>query len=104
MLVKVVISSKTRIPVYIAVACRPVLLLASHDDFSNVLLPALQKAMLRNPELILYVLGKLLANVSLDLSKYSFNLGKTIAGLSYTTILFRWFVIEVEGVHFQVSY
>uniref|UniRef100_A0A069DYI0 Putative translational activator gcn1 n=1 Tax=Panstrongylus megistus TaxID=65343 RepID=A0A069DYI0_9HEMI len=79
MMVKVVISSKTRIPTYIAVACRPVLLLASHDDFSNVLLPTLQKAMLRNPELILYVLGKLLANVSLDLSKYSLNLGKTIA-------------------------
>ncbi|XP_014262100.1 eIF-2-alpha kinase activator GCN1 [Cimex lectularius] len=79
LLVKTVIGSKTRIPSHVVTSCKPLLVLVNHSEFSEVLLPSLQKALLRNPELTLHVLDKLLANVSIDLSKYAVDLGKTIA-------------------------
>lgn len=72
--------SKVEIEPYIVQACRPVLWLASHGDFSNILLPSLQKAMLRNPELALHVVGRIIGNLSLDLSQYALSVGKIISG------------------------
>lgn len=80
LVVKVLIMSKSQVQPYIVQACRPVLLLASHADFNETLMPSLQKAMLRNPELALHIIGKILGNLSLDLSQYAFNVGKMIAG------------------------
>nr|BAN20950.1 translational activator gcn1 [Riptortus pedestris] len=84
LIVKVVIMSKVQIDPYVVQACRPVLLLASHVDFSDTLLPSLQKAMLRNPELALHVVGRILANLSLDLSQYAYTVGKIISASLYS--------------------
>lgn len=79
-IVKVVIMSKIPIDPYVVQACRPVFHLASHADFSDTLLPSLQKSMLRNPELALHVVGRILGSLSLDLSQYAMTIGKTISG------------------------
>jgi hypothetical protein len=79
MLVKVVVGSKTKVPEYVVGSCRPLLVLLSHAEFSELVLPALQKALLRNPELALKTVANVLANLSLDLSQYAINIGKTIA-------------------------
>ena len=56
---------------YVVDAAEPFLCLLTHDDFKQHLLPALQKAMLRNPEIIIDSVGHILSGLSLDLSRYS---------------------------------
>uniref|UniRef100_A0A1S4L777 TOG domain-containing protein n=1 Tax=Ixodes scapularis TaxID=6945 RepID=A0A1S4L777_IXOSC len=51
----------------------------THDDFKGQLLPALQKAMLRNPEIIMESVAHVMQGVSLELSPYLGDLGKSIA-------------------------
>ncbi|CAH1402466.1 unnamed protein product [Nezara viridula] len=83
LIVKVVIMSKTPIDPYVVQACRPAFHLASHTDFSEILLPSLQKSMLRNPELALHVVGRILGSLSLDLSQYAITIGKIISASLY---------------------
>ncbi|BES98076.1 translational activator [Nesidiocoris tenuis] len=78
--VKIVVGSKTKVPTYVVDACHPMLILVDHNEFSGFILPAIQKAMLRNPELILQVLPNLLSNLSLDLSQYTDAITKSVAG------------------------
>ncbi|KAL1132575.1 hypothetical protein AAG570_010527, partial [Ranatra chinensis] len=82
--VKIIVGSKVKVKDYVVTACRPLLLLLLHNEFSEILLPALQKAMLRNPELALHTVSKVLANLSLDLSQYALNIGKTVATSLYS--------------------
>ncbi|CAB1319637.1 unnamed protein product [Coregonus sp. 'balchen'] len=51
----------------------------SHSEFKELLLPALQKAMLRSPENAMQTVSCLLASVTLDLSQYAMDIGKGIA-------------------------
>jgi len=44
--------------------------LVDHDTFKNVLLPAMQKAMLRNPEAVLESVAEVLRRLNIDLSQY----------------------------------
>ncbi|XP_022236882.1 eIF-2-alpha kinase activator GCN1-like, partial [Limulus polyphemus] len=50
---KIVLGSKTKPSLFTLEHSRYLLRQVSHDDFKELLLPALQKAMLRNPEVIL---------------------------------------------------
>ena len=52
----------------------------SHEEFKTHLLPAMQKAMLRNPEIILEGVGRVISGLSLDLSQYALDIGKNLAG------------------------
>ncbi|XP_034945471.1 eIF-2-alpha kinase activator GCN1 [Chelonus insularis] len=74
--VKVCISSKKKPALFVVDAAVPFLRRLTHDDFENQLLPALQKAMLRNPEIIIQSLGHILSGLNLDLCRYSENISK----------------------------
>uniref|UniRef100_A0A8C7ITG3 GCN1 activator of EIF2AK4 n=1 Tax=Oncorhynchus kisutch TaxID=8019 RepID=A0A8C7ITG3_ONCKI len=80
---KAVLMSKTRPHQHILVseARLPGSLLrhVSHSEFKVLLLPALQKAMLRSPENAMQTVSCLLASVTLDLSQYAMDIGKGIA-------------------------
>lgn len=74
-----VLGSKARPPPNVLEACRALLRHASHDDFGQLLLPALQKALLRNPENLMESVSCVLQGVTLELSPYAEDLGKCLA-------------------------
>nr|XP_012138451.1 PREDICTED: translational activator GCN1 isoform X2 [Megachile rotundata] len=74
--IKVAISCKKKPDLYVVHNAAPLLRRISHDEFKNQLLPALQKAMLRNPEIIIESVGYILSGLSLDLSQYSQDISK----------------------------
>ncbi|KAK4018137.1 hypothetical protein OUZ56_000207 [Daphnia magna] len=77
--IKVAITTKVKPDAYFVEQCKPFLKLLTHEDFKGLLLPALLKAMLRSPEIILGCVGQVLASVSIDLSAYAADLAKPIA-------------------------
>ncbi|KAJ9595704.1 hypothetical protein L9F63_013117, partial [Diploptera punctata] len=79
MFIKIAISCKTKPAVYIIKESEALLKHVSHDEFKQQLLPAMQKAMLRNPEIILECVGHVMSELSLDLSQYAQDIGKSIA-------------------------
>ncbi|XP_077995202.1 stalled ribosome sensor GCN1-like [Glandiceps talaboti] len=76
--IKNVISSKSKPPLQALKHSKHLLRYVTHDEFKENILPAAQKAMLRNPENVLRVLSELLASVSIDLSQYAKDLGKLL--------------------------
>ncbi|KAG0431537.1 hypothetical protein HPB47_021682 [Ixodes persulcatus] len=74
-----VLGSKTPAPTHVLEQSRSLLRHVTHDDFKGQLLPALQKAMLRNPEIIMESVAHVMQGVSLELSPYLGDLGKSIA-------------------------
>lgn len=78
--IKVAVSVKVKPSIYIVDECRPLLRQLTHDEFKSQLLPAIQKAMLRNPEIILECVGHIISGLSLDLSQYASDIGKSLAG------------------------
>ncbi|XP_077511063.1 lethal (3) 80Fj [Amblyomma americanum] len=75
----VVLMSKTPPPTHVLEHSRCLLRHATHEDFKEQLMPALQKAMLRNPEIIMESVAHVLQGVSLELSPYLGDLGKSLA-------------------------
>lgn len=61
-------------------ACGPLLQLFSENDFTAQMLPALQKSMLRNPEIIIECVGHIIDNVKIDTSTCLQDLGKHLIG------------------------
>lgn len=59
-------------------ACYPLLKNVNHNQFKTSLLPALQKSMLRNPEIIIECVGLVISGMSIDLSQYALDIGKTL--------------------------
>ena len=78
--IKVAVSVKIKPAVYVVDECRALLRQLTHDEFKNQLLPAVQKSMLRNPEIILECVAHIVSAVSLDLSQYAADIGKSLAG------------------------
>ncbi|RZF42658.1 hypothetical protein LSTR_LSTR001453 [Laodelphax striatellus] len=76
--IKVGVSCKVQPPLFLLDEARPLLLRVKHDEFSQLLQPAMQKAMLRNPEIILLSVGKILQRLSIDLSQYALDIGKAL--------------------------
>ncbi|XP_076020781.1 stalled ribosome sensor GCN1 [Genypterus blacodes] len=77
--VKSVLMSKTKPPKYILDKSGSLLRHVSHSEFKELLLPALQKTLLRSPENAMQTISCLLATVTLDLSQYAMDVGKAIA-------------------------
>ena len=77
--IKLSISTKVKPQDYIVEQCQPLLKCLNHEEFKSILLPALLKAMLRSPEIILGYVSLVLASIKLDLSPYAAELGKPIA-------------------------
>ncbi|KAM0733122.1 Stalled ribosome sensor GCN1 [Formica fusca] len=74
--IKVTISCKKKPDLYVVDVAVPLLRRLTHEEFKTQLLPALQKAMLRNPEIIIESVGLILSGLSLDLSQYSQEISK----------------------------
>ncbi|CAL7933790.1 unnamed protein product [Xylocopa violacea] len=74
--IKLTISCKKKPDLYVVHNAVPLLRRITHDEFKSQLLPALQKAMLRNPEIIIESVGHILSGLSLDLSQYSQDISK----------------------------
>ncbi|XP_063983766.1 stalled ribosome sensor GCN1 [Diachasmimorpha longicaudata] len=75
-LIKTTISSKAKPDPYLLTSASPFLKRLTCEDFKSQILPALQKAMLRNPEIIIQSVGQILSHLSLDLSPYALDLSK----------------------------
>ncbi|KAK2714491.1 hypothetical protein QYM36_008896 [Artemia franciscana] len=78
--VKAVITTKTKPPEHVLQVASEFLKYLSHDEFKKSVLPALQKAILRNPEMIMEAFSFVLGAVSIDLSQYAAEIGKAITG------------------------
>ncbi|GFU29456.1 eIF-2-alpha kinase activator GCN1 [Nephila pilipes] len=78
LLSKVVIGSKTKPPPHVLESCNSLLRQIIHSEFKNIILPSLQKVLLRNPEIIFETVYTIISSVSLDLSQYALDLGKNI--------------------------
>ncbi|XP_052799821.1 eIF-2-alpha kinase activator GCN1-like [Mya arenaria] len=68
---KQVLGSRTRPPMVVLKCGRDILRHCSHDTFKSMILPFTQKALLRNPEIILEAFGYMLSSLQLDLSQYA---------------------------------
>ncbi|XP_021942062.1 eIF-2-alpha kinase activator GCN1, partial [Zootermopsis nevadensis] len=79
MFIKVAISCKTKPAVYAIRASDSLLKHVSHEEFKRQLLPAMQKAMLRNPEIILESVGHVIEGLFLDMSQYAQDVGRSLA-------------------------
>lgn len=58
--------------------CRVILKSISHNEFKSQILPALQRAMLRSPEIILQGVGAIVRELEIDVSEFSLDMGKTL--------------------------
>lgn len=69
--VRTAVSCKQSPRLELVGSCAPLLRQLSHEELSGILLPAMQRALLRSPEVILPSVGRVLAALSLDLSQYT---------------------------------
>ncbi|KAM8866194.1 stalled ribosome sensor GCN1 isoform 2-T2 [Synchiropus picturatus] len=77
--IKTVLMSKTKPHKHILEKSGSLLRHVSHSEFKELLLPALQKAMLRSPENAMQTVSYLLSSVTLDVSQYAMEIGKAVA-------------------------
>ena len=78
-LVKTILSAKSKTHSHIIQGIYPLLRRVNHDEFKEHLLPAILKAMLRNPEVIMGTMSYFLAGLKIDMSQYAEDLGKPFA-------------------------
>ncbi|CAG9865117.1 unnamed protein product [Phyllotreta striolata] len=76
--IKKFISCKVRPSPNIVLACYPLLRQINQDIFGKTVVPALQKAMLRNPEVILECVGLVISGVNLDISSTIGEIGNIL--------------------------
>lgn len=79
--IKSLISVKTRPNPMLIEGCRDFLVEVTSDDFKNTILPALQKSMLRNPEIIIEAIGYVIMNMECDLNSFAIDVTKNLIGL-----------------------
>ncbi|KAK7933152.1 hypothetical protein WMY93_004048 [Mugilogobius chulae] len=77
--VKSVLMSKTKPQQHVLDKSGSLLRHVSHSEFKELLLPTVQKSMLRSPENAMQTISCLLSSVTLDLSQYAMDIGKAIA-------------------------
>lgn len=65
-------------------ACQILLNTITQEEFKSQLLPALQRSMLRNPEIILEGVGTIIREIDVDLSEFVGDLGKILIQNLYT--------------------
>ncbi|XP_059751043.1 stalled ribosome sensor GCN1 [Balaenoptera ricei] len=77
---KNILMSKVKPQKYLLDNCAPLLRYMSHSEFKDLVLPTIQKSLLRSPENVLETISSLLASVTLDLSHYALDIVKGLAG------------------------
>uniref|UniRef100_A0A8C8VR02 TOG domain-containing protein n=1 Tax=Pelusios castaneus TaxID=367368 RepID=A0A8C8VR02_9SAUR len=76
---KTILMSKTKPQKHLLDNCAPLLRNVSHSEFKDLVLPTLQKSLLRSPENVTETISCLLASVTLDLSQYALDIVKGLA-------------------------
>ncbi|XP_072658860.1 stalled ribosome sensor GCN1 isoform X1 [Canis lupus baileyi] len=76
---KNILMSKVKPPKYLLDNCAPLLRYMSHSEFKDLILPTIQKSLLRSPENVIETISSLLASVTLDLSQYALDIVKGLA-------------------------
>ncbi|XP_030316225.1 eIF-2-alpha kinase activator GCN1 isoform X2 [Calypte anna] len=76
---KTILMSKTKPQKHVLDSCSPLLWYISHDEFKDLVLPTLQKSLLRSPENVIETISCLLVSVNLDLSQYALDIVKGLA-------------------------
>ena len=74
---KSVLMSKTKFPQHSVNKLEPFFRQLSEDEFKSSLVPVMNKALLRSPEMSLSVVSVLLSSVNIDLSSLASDLGQT---------------------------
>ncbi|XP_030044919.1 eIF-2-alpha kinase activator GCN1, partial [Microcaecilia unicolor] len=77
--IKMVLMSKQKPEKHVLDACGPLVRHISHTEFKDLMLPTLQKSLLRSPENVIQTISSLLMSVTLDLSQYAMDIGKGLA-------------------------
>ncbi|XP_055986980.1 stalled ribosome sensor GCN1 [Sorex fumeus] len=77
--VKNILMSKVKPQKYLLDSCAPLLRYMSHAEFKDLILPTIQKSLLRSPENVIETISSLLASVTLDLSQYALDIVKGLA-------------------------
>ncbi|XP_019583398.2 stalled ribosome sensor GCN1 [Rhinolophus sinicus] len=77
--VKNILMSKVKPQKYLLDNCAPLLRYMSHSEFKDLVLPTIQKSLLRSPENVIETISSLLASVTLDLSQYALDIVKGLA-------------------------
>ncbi|XP_019394778.1 PREDICTED: eIF-2-alpha kinase activator GCN1 isoform X1 [Crocodylus porosus] len=77
--VKTILMSKTKPQKHLLENCSPLLRYMSHAEFKDLVLPTLQKSLLRSPENVIETISCLLVSVKLDLSQYAVDIVKGLA-------------------------
>lgn len=85
--IKNFISCKTRLSPNLVKACYPLLSQVNNELFKTLILPALQKAMLRNPEIILETVGLVISGVDIDLNNFALEISKNLIGMFFKILL-----------------
>lgn len=76
--IKGLISVKVKPNVATITSCSQLLKSVTLDEFKKTILPALQRAMLRSPEIILQGVGAIVHELEIDVSDFAVDLGKTL--------------------------
>uniref|UniRef100_A0A7G3AWK1 Putative translational activator gcn1 n=1 Tax=Lutzomyia longipalpis TaxID=7200 RepID=A0A7G3AWK1_LUTLO len=76
--IKGLITVKTKPNVYFFTVCQNILQSITKEEFQSSVLPALQRAMLRSPEIILQGVGAIVREVDVDMSDFAMDMGKTL--------------------------
>ncbi|XP_053693190.1 eIF-2-alpha kinase activator GCN1 [Sabethes cyaneus] len=58
--------------------CAPVFSAIDKEEFKSTILPALQRSMLRSPEIILRAVGAIVCEIQADISDFALDLGKSL--------------------------
>lgn len=76
--IKGLVTVKVKPNVALFTTCSQLLKALSADEFKKSILPALQRAMLRSPEVILQGVGAIIHEINIDCSDFAIDLGKTL--------------------------
>lgn len=76
--VKGLVTVKVKPSVNYIKACKIILNSVTKDEFKASIQPALQRSMLRNPEIILEGVGLIVSELNIDISEFSVDLGKIL--------------------------
>lgn len=76
--IKDIVTTKTKPNINITLSCRPLLASVTKEEFENLIYSALQRSMLRSPEIIMQGVGVIVQDISLECDEYANNLGKVL--------------------------
>ncbi|GJQ71586.1 hypothetical protein Trydic_g11289 [Trypoxylus dichotomus] len=76
--IKSFITCKKKPSKALILSCYPLLRIVTPEDFQSTLLPSLQKALLRSPEVIIECVGLVLGGLIIDVSSCAFEIGKSL--------------------------